>query len=132
VKETGPLVDESVLRLALRLDADEVPSRRLDPALIAAAARAGIAPRTFAVAILAAFAAGWIWSEAIRLAVDVLTAATGVDAAHVILELVAAVAMRLAPLADLATQPAIPVAIFAAATIAIMFERRGRTNAETA
>ncbi|MBI2773870.1 MAG: hypothetical protein HYX56_05205 [Chloroflexi bacterium] len=131
MNEHGPLMDESVLRRALRLEADEIPSRRLDPALVAAAARAGIAPRTVAVAVMAAFAAGWLWSEAVRVVASGLAAA-GLDPLGAAIEVVAAAAVQLAPLAEVATQPTIPLALLTAAAMAVIFERRGRVHAKEA
>lgn len=125
--EPGPLVDEHLLRRALRLDADEVPPR-LDPALIAAAASAPRGRNDVAVAAVVAFVGGWLWSEVFRAIVAVL-AAGGPDPLAAAIEVTAAVAVRLAPLAEAATHPAIPVAILAAASVAVLFEQRGRAHA---
>lgn len=124
-----PLMDEHVLRRALRLDRDEAPPR-LDPALIAAAATAR-APRQaeLVVALVVAFAGGWIWSEVFRAVVGGLLGTLGIDAVAAALELVATVALLAAPVVDAAMHPAIPIAILTAAVVAVLFERRGRSHA---
>ncbi len=64
--ESGPLMEEHVLRRSLRLDADEVPPR-LDPALIAAAATTSSPSGSgLGLAVVVAFAGGWLWSEIFR------------------------------------------------------------------
>ncbi len=125
--EQGPLLDEHVLRRALRLDAEEVPPR-LDPLLIAVAASAPRRTNELAVAVVVSFFGGWIWSEAFR-AVVVGVASSGIDPLAAIIDLAAAVAMRLAPLAEAATHPAVPIAILTAAMVAVFFEQRGRAHA---
>lgn len=127
----GPLLDEHVLRRALRLDADEVPAR-LDPALIAVASRAARgSARGVAAAVSVAFVAGWAWSEVFRAIVAALAAATGVDPLAAGIDVLAAVAVRVLPLVETAMTPAVPIAILAAAVIAAVYERRGRIHAAT-
>lgn len=122
------LVDEHVLRRALRLDADEVPSR-LDPVLIAAAARLPAQGRNeLVIAVLVAFLGGWVWSEGFR-AVAGLAATSGLDPLAGLIRLVAAAAVFLAPVAEAATHPVVPIAILTAAVLAVFFEQRGRTHA---
>jgi hypothetical protein len=126
--EHGPLLDEHLLRRALRLDADEVPPR-LDPVLIAAAASA---PRRasgeVALAVVVAFIGGWAWSEAFRAIVAVLGPG-GLDPLGAAIDLVATAAVRAAPLAEAATHPVVPIAILTAALVAVFFEQRGRAHA---
>lgn len=127
--ENGPMLDEHVLRRSLRLEADEVPPR-LDPLLIAAAAsepRGRSRDLTIAVAI--SFVGGWIWSEVFRALVAGLFAARGIDPLGAVIDLVAALAVRAAPVADAATHPAVPLAILTAAVLAVFFEQRGRAHA---
>lgn len=127
----GPLLDEHVLRRALRLDADEVPAR-LDPALIAAASRAARrSGRGIAAAVAAAFIAGWAWSEAFRAVVATLFAATGIDPLAAAIEALEAVAVNVLPLVDALTAPTVPIAILAAVVIAAVYERRGGSHAAT-
>ncbi len=122
------VMEEHVLRRALRLDADEMPPR-LDPVLIAAAARVPAQGRNeLLIAVLVAFLGGWIWSEALRAAVGVV-AASGLDPLVGLIGLVAGAALFLAPVADAATHPVVPIAILTAATVAVFFEQRGRLYA---
>jgi hypothetical protein len=133
----GRPIDEQVLRRALRLDPDEVPPR-LDPILIAAAARAGRVPlggsddrsRDLAIVAGVAFVGGWLSSELSRLAVGAITGVLGVDPLAVAIEIVAAAAVRVGPLAEILTSPAIPLAIAVAAALAFASEqRRSRAHA---
>ncbi len=122
------LLDEHVLRRALRLDADEAPPR-LDPVLIAAAARMPAQGRNeLVIAVLVAFLSGWVWSEGFR-AVIGLAASSGLDPLAGLIPLVAAAAVFLAPVAEAATHPVVPIAILTAAVLAVFFEQRGRTYA---
>lgn len=126
--EREGLLDEHRLRRALRLDASELPPR-LDPALIASAARGDVG-RTREMVTLAGitFAAGWASSELARVLVATLAAATGVDPLAVAIGGATAIAVRIAPIAELATAPAIPLAILASLTLAIAFEQRRSTG----
>lgn len=126
MREQDRLLDEHVLRRALRLDQDEVPPR-IDPALLAAASRAAErGARTLVIAVAGAFIGGWIWSEAFRAIFVALADATGVDPLATAIGLVDLVAQRVAPLAAAATEPAVPIAILVAALVAVAFEHRGR------
>lgn len=122
------LLDEGVLRRALRLDAEEMPAR-LDAALIAAAAAEHAPGRGPIVATAAiAFVAGWVWSEVLRVLAGALFAAGAIDVVAAVVSVVTSVAIGVAPLAEAATQPAVPLAVMAAAAIAVLHER-GRTHA---
>ncbi len=126
-----PLLDEHVLRRALRLDAEELPPR-LEPAFIAAAARASRtrASTGIVVASTVAFAGGWLWSEVLRALVGFVLASTGVDPLGLLIDLVDAAVVQLAPLAQAAATPVVPIAIFVAAVMAAFFEHmKGRTDA---
>lgn len=122
-------MDEHVLRRALRLDADEVPPR-LDPALIAAVAKAPARGHNeLVLALVVAFTGGWLWSEGIRAAVSGIAATTGVDPLAAAIRLVTSALVAVAPLAEAATHPVVPIAIITAAVVAVFFERRGRAHA---
>lgn len=122
------LMEEHVLRRALRLDADEIPPR-LDPVLIAAAARLPAQARNeLVIAVLVAFMGGWAWSEVVRAALG-FAATSGLDPLAGLIRLVAAAAVLLAPVAEAATHPVVPIAILTAAVVAVFFERRGRPYA---
>ena len=117
------LLDEAVLRRALRLEADErVP--RFDAGAIALAARRDIPRTAFGViggaAVLAATAWGvWTTIFAIFPTVGDAVIAAAIDAA-------VAVASLLVPVAELAAQPAIPLSLLAALGVAILHELRDR------
>ncbi len=126
--ENGPLLEEHVLRRALRLDDDEMPAR-LDAALIASAARASAdRGREVALAATVAFVGGWLWSEAFRAIIGGLSP-LAIDPVATAVEIVAALARAAAPIAETATHPGIPIAILAAAVVAVFFEQRGRAHA---
>ncbi|MBU6422556.1 MAG: hypothetical protein KGJ98_03055 [Chloroflexota bacterium] len=123
---------EQDIRRALRLDADETPPR-LDPRAIAAAARASrsTASTGIVVAASAAFVAGWIWSEIFRALVSGALGLTGVDLLGGGIDLASGVLVRLAPVAQAATAPAVPIAILTLAVIAAAFERTKGTRHAT-
>lgn len=123
------LLEEHVLRRSLRLDADEIPPR-LDPALIAAVAKAP--PRghsELVLALLVAFGGGWLWSEGLRAAVSAIAATTGVDPLAAAIRVLTSALVAVAPLAQAAMHPVVPIAILTAAVVAVFFERRGRAHA---
>ena len=116
------LLDEHILRRALRLDADEVPAR-LDPVLVVAAARAVRPARRQLVAVAAvAFVGGWVWSEALHVALDGVSGL--VDPLGAVIQVATAALIGAGSVADLATSPVIPIAIFTAAMLAALSERR--------
>ena len=117
------LLDETVLRRALRLEADErVP--RFDAGAIALAARRDM-PRTAlgavgGAAVLAATAWGvWTAIYAMFPTLGDALIATAIDAA-------VSVAKLLVPIATLAAQPAVPLSLLAALGVAILHELRDR------
>jgi CBS domain containing-hemolysin-like protein len=125
------LLDEHTIRRALRLDAEEIPAR-LDPAIVAAAARASRSRTStgIALAAAAAFVGGWVWSEVFRALVGTVLASAGIDPVALAVDVADAVALRIAPIAQAASMPVIPIAIFVAAVIAALFEQmKGRTHA---
>jgi hypothetical protein len=119
------LLDEAVLRRALRLDEDE-RAPRFDVGAIALAARRPAFARHTAVGALAAaavlgVAAVSIWSAIFAIVPTVGDAliATAIDAA-------VSGATLLAPIAELAAQPAVPLSLLAALGVAILHEVRDR------
>jgi hypothetical protein len=128
MREEHGLLDEGLLRRALRLDAAELPPR-LDPALLAAAAAQRTTARGPILTVAAvAFAGGWVWSEIVRGIAGALLAAGGVDPVAVAVDVVTAVAISAAPVAEAVAQPAVPLAVMTAAAIAFLHER-GRAHA---
>ena len=116
------LLDEHVLRRALRLDVDEIPAR-LDPVLVAAAARMSRPARGQLLGIAAAaFVGGWVWSEALRAVLDGVSGL--VDPLGTLIGVATAALIGAGSVADLATYPAVPIAIFTAAVLAALSERR--------
>lgn len=124
------MLDETTLRRALRLESDErVP--RFDVAAIAALAGAGPsrAAVVFGVAACAvtALAAASTWSVIAAFAPDIVNAV-----ASFTLDTVVAVATVLEPLAEIASQPAVPFSLLAALGVAIihtLYERREHVHA---
>ena len=122
------LIEEMRLRRALRFEADEtIP--RFDVAAIAAAGRvtrpsARVVGYAFAGAIVTGVVAGAVWSWALAVAPNV-----GEALAATILDGVVVVATILVPIADAATQPAIPLSLLAALSLVILHERRERAHA---
>lgn len=121
------LFDETALRTALRLDADERPPR-LDPARLRLAAAPedgvafglarGLVLVTFAVAV-AGIAIGGA-----RFALELLALAASPDAFAIALAGLAVASEVVASIARVAAEPATPLAIFAALLVAFAHERR--------
>lgn len=125
------LFDERDIRRALRLDADEM-APRLDPRIVAAAARASgsSAATGIVLAAVVAFLGGWVWSEVVRSLLSTLLAAAGVDPLGTVIDAVSALLVWLAPVAQAATAPAVPIAILVVAVMATLFDRmKGRSDA---
>jgi hypothetical protein len=123
--ERDELLDEALLRRALRFEPDE-RAPRFDAAAIAALASDGRPSRgTLAAGLLAAvvtgLSAGAIWSTLFDNAPAI--AATLGGAA---LDLVIAAAAFLVPIAEVASQPAVPLSLLAALGVAIVHELRER------
>jgi hypothetical protein len=124
MKDEPGLLEERILRAALRLDADEIPAR-LDPRLIAAAARAARTPGTDLLAPVAlALAGGAILAELSRSALGVAGSAIGPEALRVAIDALTAAARVVVPVAETVTAGAIPFAIAAIAALAIAFDQR--------
>ena len=125
------LIDESVLRRALRLDADEHVGR-FDPAAIAALARPRLgSPQALgllALAVTIGVAATTFWWDAITQGPALLG-----EAVSVVLDAVALVASFLYPALEAFSDPAVPLSLLVALGITIVYEmrtRRGHAHAE--
>jgi hypothetical protein len=118
------LIDEALLRRALRFEAGE-PTPRFDPAAIAALARPRAIPAValagviFAVAI--AVTASTVWSVASALAPDVWDGVVSL-----LLDGVTGLASLLYPVTQAVTDPAVPLSLIAATAVAIYHEMQTR------
>ena len=119
----GEPLDETTLRRALRLEADERPPL-FDPAAIAAAARER--PRIAMISALAAIALGAVGAVVIWSAVAILLPTLVVDAFDLGLALLAMLAVPVSGVADLVQQPVVPVSLVVALAIATAHELRER------
>jgi hypothetical protein len=119
------LLDEAVLRRALRFEADERVPRFNAGAIALAAQRLPFGRYTafgaLAAAVVLAVAAIGIWTAIFAAFPAVADAAisAAIDAA-------VAVATLLIPIADFAAQPAVPLSLLAALGVAIVHELRDR------
>ena len=123
--ERDDLMDETVLRRALRLEPDE-GAPRFDARTIALMARASTPSLrsigyALTAAVLVGFAAGGIWSSIFATAPSILDTAT-----KAIVDVAIPLSSVLLPLLDLAQQPAIPLSVLAALGVAILYELRER------
>jgi hypothetical protein len=121
----GEPIDETTLRRALRLEADERPPL-FDPAAIAAAARER--PRIAMVSALAAIALGAVGAVVVWSAVAILLPTLVLDAFDLGLGLLALVAVPASRVADLVQQPVVPLSVLAALAIATAHELRERVS----
>jgi hypothetical protein len=119
----GEPLDETTLRRALRLEADERPPL-FDPAAIAAAARER--PRIAMIIALAAIALGAVGAVVVWSAVAILLPTLAVDAFDLGLALLAMLAVPVSGVADLVQQPVVPVSLVVALAIATAHELRER------
>jgi len=124
------LIDESVLRRALRLEPDERGPRLDAAALRARAGRGGaLAPAVaFAGSLSIALLGLAALVAATRFAVDLVSLVLGGDALGSAIALIAIVAGPLEVLLAIATQPAVPIAIVACLIVAALTERRLATE----
>lgn len=120
------LLDETTLRRALRLEADERPPR-FDPAAIAAAARQR--PRLVMVSALVAVALTGIGAFAVWSAIATFLPTAVAHAFEVGLGAVAFLAVPATTIAAVVQQPAVPLSVLAALAIATAFELREREMA---
>lgn len=119
------VLDETILRRALRLEDDE-HGARFDPAAFAAMAQnAAPSSRALVVALVATAVTGLVatavWSVALGAGSSVLDGLLAVA-----LDGVIAGATILAPIAEIAAQPAVPLSLLAALGVAILYELRER------
>ena len=132
-KRPDGLIDEAILRRALRLEADE-PTPRFDSAAIAAMARPRITPRLLLAGALASVAvalmATAVWATAL-----LNSAALVGDGLGLLVDAIAYLAQVAYPIAQAMGDPAIPLSLLAGIGIAIYHEtrmRRGHAHAEAA
>jgi hypothetical protein len=115
------LLDETTLRRALRLEADE-RAPLFDPAAIAAAAR--LRPRMALVGALAALAVGTFGAVVVWSAVAILLPALVADAFDIGLGVLALVAVPASAVVNLVQQPVVPLSLLVAIAIATLHELR--------
>ena len=121
------LLDETILRRALRLEADE-RAPIFDPAAIAATGR----PRLALVSAMVAIGIGAVGVVTAWTAVAVLLPTVVTNAFDVGLAVVAMLAVPAANILELAQQPAVPLSLFAALAIVTAHELRERRLAVAA
>ena len=121
----GEPLDETMLRRALRLEADERPPL-FDPASIAAAAR--VRPRIAIVSAAVAVGLGALGAVAVWSAFAILLPTVAVDAFDIGLGLLAMLAVAVSGVADLVQQPVVPLSLVAALAIATAHELRERVS----
>ncbi len=119
------LLDEAVLRRALRLEADE-KAPRFDAGAIALAARRPAFGRHTAFGSLAAAAALGVATVGMWSAIFAIFPTLGGALLATAIDTAVSVATLLAPIADLAAQPAVPLSLLAALGVAILHEVRDR------
>lgn len=117
------LLDETTLRRALRLEADERPPR-FDHAAIAVAARQR--PRLAVVSALVALALGAVGAIGIWSAVAILLPTFVANAFDVGLGILALLAVPASAVADVVQQPVVPLSLLVALAIATAHELRER------
>lgn len=115
------LLDETTLRRALRLEADE-RAPLFDPAAIAAAGR--LRPRIALVGALAALAIGALGSVVVWSAVAFLLPTLVADAFELGLGMLALVAVPVSAIWSVVQQPVVPLSLVAAISIATLHELR--------
>ena len=122
IDERREPLDETVLRRALRLEADE-RAPRFDPAAIAAAAslRPRLAALSALVVIVGAAGAVAVWS-----AVAIFLPTVVADAFDLALGMLALLAVPASRLAELVQQPVVPLSLVVALAIATVHELRER------
>lgn len=118
------MLDEPRLRAALRLEADEVPPR-IDPALIAAAARVADRRSSDLVPTIAlAFVAGWVASEVWRIALGTAAGLVGGDAIDLVVRAIVAAAPVAAPVVALVSASAVPLGLALTVLTLIALQQR--------
>jgi hypothetical protein len=115
------LLDETTLRRALRLEADE-RAPLFDPAVIAAAGR--VPPRMVMVSALAALAIGTVGAVGVWSAVAYFLPTLVADAFDLGLGTLAFVAVPLSAIWSVVQQPVVPLSLVVAIAIATLHELR--------
>lgn len=124
-EQRGDVIDEAILRRALRLEHDE-RAPAFDAGAIAAFARdAGTSRAALAVALIAigltGVVAASVWSLASAAAPTLIDGLVALA-----LQVVVAIATVLEPIAEIAAEPAVPLSLLAALGVAILHELRER------
>lgn len=119
------LLDETILRRALRLESDE-RAPTFDPAAIAAAGRR---PRLAVASALVAIGIGAVGAVTVWSAIALLLPAVVASAFDAALGVVVLVAVPASGILELAQQPAVPLSLFAALAVATAHELRERRRA---
>ena len=122
------LLDETILRRALRLEADE-RAPVFDPVAIAAA---GQRPRLAVVSALVAIGIGAVGAVTVWSAIVLFLPTVVASAFDVGLAIVATLAVPATGILELAQQPAVPLSLFAALAIVTAHELRERRLAVAA
>jgi hypothetical protein len=117
------LLDETMLRRALRLESDE-RTPVFDPAAIAVAARQQ--PRLAALSALVALAIGTFGAVAVWSAIAITLPTLAADAFDLALGTLALLAVQASALVDLVQQPVVPLSLVVALAIATVHELRER------
>jgi len=117
------LLDETILRRALRLESDERP-----PIFDAAAIAAGQRPRLAVVSALVAVGIVSMGAVAVWSAVVFLLPTVVANAFDVALMLLALLAVPASAIAEIAQQPVVPLSLLAALAIATAHELRERVG----
>lgn len=123
--ERDDLIDEAVLRRSLRFEPDERAPRFDAVAIAAMAEDHARQPRTMAIVLAAAgvtgVLAGSVWSLIASNAPVI-----GDTIGRAVLDALIALATLVVPLAELASQPTVPLSLLAAIAFAIVHELRER------
>lgn len=117
------LLDETTLRRALRLEADERPPL-FDPAAIAAAARQR--PRLVAVSALVTLAVSTVGAVAVWSTIAIFVPSLVAGAFDVGLGALALLAVPASGIAELVQEPVVPLSLLAALAVATAYELRER------
>jgi hypothetical protein len=123
VKDDGLSMDERILRQALRLESDEMPPR-LDPALIASAARAQSAGSDVLPLAIAAVAAGWVLSQLTGAALASAVTAVGPGGLALVIDALTVAARVLGPATAIAAGVSFPFFVGIAALIVLAIAQR--------
>ncbi|HUQ41212.1 MAG TPA: hypothetical protein VM052_01805 [Candidatus Limnocylindrales bacterium] len=122
--EHEPL-DEIVLRRALRLESDERMPRLGAGAIALMAQRPRVTQRAIVAAALGASAMAVV-AVALWSAIFALAPALADGIMSTLIDLAIGVATLVLPIAEIASQPAVPVSLLAALSVAILHELRER------